>query len=666
MNPAVLVILLLTTAAAQPEPTCTNGQQCDAGTLVGADGDPALSLLQHEALLKKKINVHGRDDGEVEGEVEVPELSLLELAEQVGLHQTQASTASLLTAVQEMAEQDAKGELHADKITEQVLKTIIENMEKKVIGAALASHKEDQNEVNRAHKAIDTCKANMDDHFSKSGGINSLKTATETAKSTLTACKTQMATMNSTQQTDCTSFENWVAGGLYNSRPSCVCSLPKTPSASVLTCINQAKSWGTTSSGQYKKMRDSCDSSTTDLTSKDKECDSGQSTFESAFCSYGLLLTTTCQDYDKCYAEKGKTYTTVIKDVKVDEASRKAEFEAAKHVICFVGVLKAKAADKKKELTACKGKTYSTAQLDMTYPTASSKATCDVSPVASKPCDASFISTHYSAAWSTLAPVKKCTPCTAWPTPGGGGGGAVGTFTCQKTWDGGCGNFGAKTLNKKFEDRAYTISECAQKCKLESGCAGFFMGTSHKHCLLSRAGCWNDKNPSYEYYDMSTCQEATKDTTCAEAIHKVPKCRDLPEVQSCLDDHSREHCGKLRENPPPQCRTTEIIAACNLKAPAPAPVQAFHLDAQGKACKNYHTASIEPGAAERYSATDNCLSLDRSQCEARCRTTPNCVTFQSPNNEAKSKAAGACNCYLFAAGQCSQQSSTFYSIWNQA
>merc|ERR1719387_1781262 len=164
---------------------------------------------------------------------------------------------------------------------------------------------------------------------------------------------------------------------------------------------------------------------------------------------------------------------------------------------------------------SCKGKSYSTAELDITYSTASSKATCDVSPVASKPCDASFLATHYSAAWSALAPAKACTPC------------------------------------------------------------------AHQ-------------------------------------------------------------------------------------APAPAPVQAFHLDAQGKACKNYHTASIEPGAAERYSATDNCLSLDRSQCEARCRTTPNCVTFQSPNNEAKSKAAGACNCYLFAAGQCSQQSSTFYSIWNQA
>merc|ERR1719454_2264140 len=108
-----------------------------------------------------------------------------------------------------MAEQDAKGELHADKITEAVLKTIIDSMEKKVIGAALTNHKEDQNEVNRAHKAIDTCKDNMDDKFSKSGGINSLKTATETAKSTLTTCKTEQATMNSTQQKDCTDFETW-------------------------------------------------------------------------------------------------------------------------------------------------------------------------------------------------------------------------------------------------------------------------------------------------------------------------------------------------------------------------------------------------------------------------------------------------------------------------
>merc|ERR1719172_79414 len=71
MNPALLVIVLLSVAAAQP--ACDTSEQCDASTLVGGDGDPAVSLLQHEALLKKKINVHGRDDGEVEGEVEVPE-----------------------------------------------------------------------------------------------------------------------------------------------------------------------------------------------------------------------------------------------------------------------------------------------------------------------------------------------------------------------------------------------------------------------------------------------------------------------------------------------------------------------------------------------------------------------------------------------------------------
>jgi len=89
---------------------------------------------------------------------------------------------------------------------------------------------------------------------------------------------------------------------------------------------------------------------------------------------------------------------------------------AAKKVICFAGVLKAKAAEKSKDLKACIDKTYSTSHLDMSYPGLPNAAVCDVSPVANKPCDEAFITAHYEASWSTKAPAVKCVPC-AWSTP---------------------------------------------------------------------------------------------------------------------------------------------------------------------------------------------------------------------------------------------------------
>lgn len=430
-----LVIFLLFGSAAASDCAAGDGnaQQCDASKLVGGEGDASLSLLQREALLAKQMSAGAEASGLYEGvlhelsaphesdspvEADVPKLSLLQLGSELESH----STESILATVQSMAEQDARGELHADKLTEAIIKTIIEQMEKNVIKAADTQHKEDQNEVNRMLGDITKCKETMENKFNANpNGVNALKQTMETAKSTLTTCKTDLVTKITTKEADCTAFTSFVTG-LSSSKPSCVCTLPKTPSAAVLQCIDQTKSWGTSSSTSYVDLKGKCDAATSAEDSKTKACDTAQGTFESSFCSYGEKLTDTCADYEVCHTDKSSEYVENNAEIKVAETSRKAEFVAAKKVICFVGVFKAKAADKSKELKTCTAKTYSTAHLDISYPTPPSAAKCDVSPVATKPCDGAFISDHYGASWSTKAPAATCVPC-AWSGGGGGGGG---------------------------------------------------------------------------------------------------------------------------------------------------------------------------------------------------------------------------------------------------
>ena len=80
--------------------------------------------------------------------------------------------------------------------------------------------------------------------------------------------------------------------------------------------------------------------------------------------------------------------------------------------------------------------------------------------------------------------------------------------TCPRSYSGGCGNWGSKTLNKNFREKRYTVSECAYKCKSTSGCGGFFLHTKFSYCLLAKAGCQNDHNSNYAYYSMATCTVA--------------------------------------------------------------------------------------------------------------------------------------------------------------
>jgi len=391
----ILVTLLFSVTSAGE--VCVVGQRCNASKITG------LALLQREALLKKKMEVDG----------DVDEAAILNLLE-FGVASGQPLAASILQTVKHMAEKDAKGQQPAGNITEECLEKIIKAMEENVIEAGKVAHNEDQTEVTGAHTSIIACNNTREEHFNRLGsGVNCLKGAMELGKETLISCKKEQKKLNKTQMTECTAFKTFVTG-LQTSKPNCVCSLPRTPSDTVLTCIQQAASWGKSSSARYIETRDKCNTSNANLGRQKKQCDTDQGNFETAYCSYGLMLTTTCQDYDTCHADKVATYNGTTTNVKVAEKSRKAEFVAAKKVICYVGVVRAKDADKTKLLDKCKAEKYDTTQLDISYPATPDRAPCDTSPVDVKPCDSTFISTHYSS-FEPLAPATACIPC-AWGT----------------------------------------------------------------------------------------------------------------------------------------------------------------------------------------------------------------------------------------------------------
>merc|ERR1719163_2310489 len=121
---------------------------------------------------------------------------------------------------------------------------------------------------------------------------------------------------------------------------------------------------------------------------------------------------------------------------------------------------------------------------------------------------------------STLASGKTCQPtCNTGYTVSGSSSCSAGTLTpatctatqiCTRTYEGGCGNWASLGLLNPwaYTDKTYTMQECHDLCKANSQCGGFFMATAANTalpgaCLIFKAGCTDDDNAQWDYYDMS-------------------------------------------------------------------------------------------------------------------------------------------------------------------
>jgi len=403
-------------AASVPDvvPKCSSNSadQSDAADLL----DESLCLLQAESkIVRQKI----LDSKEEPTKIDSDKLSFLQEADLAKhlMALRKSNAASLLSTVRTLATAAANGKFEATPITQQALQFIVTAMEDNVINVSHINHEEDQREVDRSHATIVKCTTTMQSAFTApQTGVDAIQAQMVADNNTHDACRVQQKSKNSTKQTECGDFEDY-ANSLVT--PSCLCpSLPAGPSPSLLTCIQNTETWATTANTTYVTHEDECTEATTQLTNQKATCDANQRTFESAFCGYGQSLTTTCSAYTSCRKTSIGIFSTTISDVKVSEAARKAEYKAAKKVICYVGVFSAAAADKPAALDTCNTAVYSTADFDVLYPTAPDAATCDISPVASKPCDSTFVSTYYDGkTWSTLAPAIACVACGYDATP---------------------------------------------------------------------------------------------------------------------------------------------------------------------------------------------------------------------------------------------------------
>jgi len=297
-----------------------------------------------------------------------------------------------LTNLQALARKVASGEEKITDASKLALSGIKDEMFA-IIDDTTQQHTENQEEVDSARDAISFCGTETTEKHTNASGINDLKEKVDEKRiehNTLRV-KEKEALVEKTEK--CTAFKT------YNdniSPPPCSVTFPPGPSDSRLDCIVRIKEWSHQNFREYDQKENECHETTVTSETDGQEADEEQEAFETGFCTYASTLIETCEAQTRCRSQFVAARDKLHSQVKVTENGRKAEYKAAKKILCLLDVLNATVAEMPGLLVRCEKLGIATSHLDMVYPAIPAAAECDPSPVAIKPGDDAWQKKEYA------------------------------------------------------------------------------------------------------------------------------------------------------------------------------------------------------------------------------------------------------------------------------
>jgi len=135
-------------------------------------------------------------------------------------------------------------------------------------------------------------------------------------------------------------------------------------------------------------------------------CDALQHELETATCSYGTLLGSSCGSYTDCWDAAMQAYNKTTPELKEQAESRKALWRAAMRMECLIATFGVDGQDA--AIDKCIATVHDTQLFDIDIHPAPAKATC--ASAVPMPCASDYLSTRYSSL-PAEAPAATCTPC---------------------------------------------------------------------------------------------------------------------------------------------------------------------------------------------------------------------------------------------------------------
>jgi len=266
--------------------------------------------------------------------------------------------------------------------------------------------REDQDEVDRARDAIVACGNSTTELHTKKGGINALSKSVAADRSAHATCRKSEQSLKAEMTTKCDALRGYRKGLQV---PGCALG----PGAALdLDCVRNLASWAVSANATWTHMKALCDDATRRHTGKRRHCHRLQGKLESAFCGYEAALTSACNNQVTCRRTALAARSRAHAAVMIAEKATKSEFVAAKKIRCFISVIHGKQSEQAALMNKCINDVHDTSHLNLAYPEVPAAAPCDLSPVLTRPCNASWLAVEYRGSpWHDDAPTRVCTPC---------------------------------------------------------------------------------------------------------------------------------------------------------------------------------------------------------------------------------------------------------------
>jgi len=321
------------------------------------------------------------------------------------LAQPQENLGHVLVAVQKLAQGVTNGTEQLSDATREALAGIGEEMQA-IIAATNVSHQEDQGEVDRARDAFLDC-------VTGEGGESNVSVVVATQEQEHASCRREEAELSRNMSTACAAYAATVA---VPGAPTCMLTLSgaqnDTQAEHLESCLELIAAWLTPYQARVAETKAACNAIKERHQDQTQGCNILQRGYEDSFCDYRRELTGACSRYDSCFSSREVEQRSVQEKVQVTEASRKAQFVAAKHIQCYLAVINGDAEARQGLLGNCTSLEVATLHLDVMYHDTPEATECDVSLVNTYPCQQPWLTEHYeSQSWFADARTAACSPC---------------------------------------------------------------------------------------------------------------------------------------------------------------------------------------------------------------------------------------------------------------
>jgi len=333
------VVTLLLLAMASQSSTL---KDCSGGCTV--DDDDASALLQARASVEIQDTLEIKDALKPEARNKM----LLQDDRQHKLAATQKMEQAMQSEVEKMVN---KG--RGSRIPTTVLDSMVAEMEAMRTNL-VGEHKNFQQQIYDASAAVETCNTDKDD--TEGDSVAEAKGIMEKRNASHDTCRKAEVSAYNNKNISCELLAT-KSDETCKAAPTCNCGSERQCDAdSVLACQEKHRQWLASSNDALKAQKADCDTKTTTWSSKADACDTHQSNYELAFCSYAQHVDTMCSTLATCHTRAVAAYESIVKLVRVEGEEIKALMASAKKIVCFLSVIRNSSSDNitMKDYNVCK------------------------------------------------------------------------------------------------------------------------------------------------------------------------------------------------------------------------------------------------------------------------------------------------------------------------